>query len=203
MTHSRPRLLSYLILASLLCTPVAVCGQQLEIDKDASGIRIIQKNPPKNTAPHVKEPPRQDETPPPDTGTPAPEAPGTPDDKSAIPLEENPEYIAALNKLTEEYNRRSQELQQRADDLDDDYERRMRELMERVREVERDLLSIQNVEGTKRRFQELQEVLDDRQQDVDDADRLYTREREDLLAEKDELDSWYEKEQRKLKERMR
>ncbi len=201
MTHSLPRPLSLFVLASLLCLAVPAWGQQLEIDKDATGIRIIQKHPPRDDPPKAETPPAQGETPP-DAG-PTPEAPGTPEDKSSIPLEETPEYIAALNELTAEYNRRSQDLQQRADDLGADYAERMGVLMERVREVERELLRIQNVEGTKRRFQALQEVLDDRQRDVEMADRLYTSQRDDLQSDKEDLDAWYEKEQRKLRERMR
>lgn len=138
----------------LLQTPAA--AEKLEIDRESDGIHIIQKRTPKKAPP-----PKEDDATAAE-GDEEAEAPSSPRQeqqtppKEQVPLDENPEYIKELNKLTDAYNRRVENLQRERNRLSNRFNQRAGQLRQQVLSTEQAMaLAEQNYE--RQRFEQLQQ----------------------------------------------
>lgn len=143
----------------LLLATVPGAAEKLEIDRESDGIHIIQKRTPKKlpspeATPEGQADADQEEQAPPPVAEDAPKKDET--QKKQVPLEENPEYIKALNKLTDRYNRSMENLQNERLRLSNQYNQRAGDLRQRVLSTEQAMaLAEQNYERD--RFEEFQQ----------------------------------------------
>lgn len=114
-------------------------------------------------------------------------------------LEDNPEYIAALNKLTEEYNRRLRNLQQESDRLSGVYNGEVNRLRLNITSTER-AMELAN----ERRNIELFDALQVRRGGyINDLNRLndtWRQRQQELRRQEGDIRTWYERRQRELKQ---
>jgi len=168
-----------IFLFTLLLSPAA--AEKLEIDRESDGIHIIQKRTPKKAAPSPEDAATeadagadagpdagadagadagpdagQEEQPPPSSRKQPESSKQDAKPREQVPLDENPDYIRDLNKLTDAYNRRVDNLQKERNRLSNRYNQRAGELRQQALQTEQAMaLAEQNYERD--RFEQLQQ----------------------------------------------
>jgi len=183
----------------LLAWGAAVAGE-LEIDKDGGGIRIIQKERPRQApAPESREesPSDQGQSPEGDSRQ--------PDSQKAEPaenLEKNPEYVEALNKLTERFNAGMQRLQQEYNRLVQDYNSRVMSLRRQVATIEQ---AMQQADADRNLslYKELQARRTSQIERVNSLEDQLRQAQNNFLRRERELRASYEREKSNLEKEYR
>lgn len=195
----------------------AIAQEDLEIEKQGDGIRIIQKNKFKaEPAQKPEEAPVQEEesapAPPPSEQkeeTPRQEGQAIAPDKDKnmgepeegeVPLENDPAYVEELNKLTDAYNSQVRQLQNRADELLRQSRARIESLRKEIFGIEATLRELNRQPQKGKEFEQMNRRLVARQQALAEEQNTWQTVRSDLQRRSDQLDRSYEAQKQQLRQ---